>query len=255
MNPSPLTMKDKMKHSMFSSNLLRLISASGLLCLASPAFATTIEFVSDEDSYIRSNQSTTNFDSEQRFLVGYHDSSSLGNLRGLVQFDLSSLSSATISSVTLSFTTVAPTGSGDQVSGIADIELKSLGETFDETTVTWDSLTPNGGDVSGSTLSTITGYDSLVVGGGVEQTFGSTSSFISTVEAARDGSGILSLIVYAPATEDNGLGGGSPPRSFYRFTENATLSVTVIPEPSTYAMLLGTALLGFVAVRRRLIRK
>ncbi|WFB37446.1 PEP-CTERM sorting domain-containing protein [Kiritimatiellota bacterium B12222] len=213
------------------------------LCMISiQGFGDTL--VSTVDSYIRSYKTGTSYEGEHRTLVGYHDNENLGLLRGVVQFDLSAYSGMTINDVSLSLTAVAGQDGDQHGTTYADILLKDTGTTFG---YTWNSFTPNGGDTSGATLSTLTGYDVYdggdLVGGDIF-TFASSSDFISAAQNAIDvNSGILSLVIYAPVYEEQGVKDSTITRNFYRFAEHSTLNISVIPEPSTLLMLglsLGT---------------
>jgi len=224
------------------------VAAFLLAALFNVSSATTI--TSSEDGYVRSanggDEAGNNFESEARFLVGYHDKYYMENLRGVVQFDLSGLSGTTVESISMSLL-AGPWVASDQTgTNYADILLKDMGEQFNEDTVTWNSLTPDGGNVSGNALSSVLGYDVTAVTDGMTITFASSSDFISAAQTAIDGDGILSLVLYAPDYESQ------TDRNFYRFQESATLNIsTVIPEPSTYAIVVGALFGGFVFLRRR----
>ncbi|MDA3872562.1 MAG: DNRLRE domain-containing protein [Kiritimatiellae bacterium] len=225
--------------SIFSRNLLFCMLIAGSTF---PGTADTI--VSSVDTYIRSGNPENELENEFRMLVGYLSNSNFLNNRGLVQFDLSAYTGTTIESVTLSLTGGTGTATDQQAAPYADILLKDLGENFNETTVNWNNLTPAGGDVSGSTLSTITGYD-VYDGGdlvnGDTFTFASTPGFIGAAQnAIENNGGIFSLIMYAPDYENGSA------NNFYRFAENGTLNISAIPEPGTLVLLgiaMGTILL------------
>lgn len=136
---------------------------------------------------------------------------------------------------------------GDQSEGQFALLLKNMGETFDDATVTWNSLTPDGGNVSGTTLSTVAGYDASII---TSATFSSSASFVSAAQTAADGSNILSLIIYSPAAEAIDTSPANNQKSFYRFNDTASLTVTVVPEPSTVVMLLGAGALLLFRRRR-----
>ncbi len=221
---------------------------------ASPAMGAV--FNSTQDSYIRSGSANDNYDTENpdhpdgRMLVGWHHNSNLLKLRGVVQFDLSSLAGTTVTDVNMSLTIRDFVGN-DQDLGEYDLVLKNLGESFDETSVTWNTLTTSGGDVSGDALTTLTGFDpdGLV---DTDVTFTSTDDFVDAAQDAIDNNnGILSLVIYAPGAEDAGetdagLEDPTDDNALYRF--DSTASLDIVPEPATMSLL---ALGGLGALLRR----
>jgi len=217
------------------------------LVLALPQISQGQIFGSVEGTYVRSGAADTNLLGEDRALIGFHTTDTLDNMRGVYQFDLSSITE-TISSISLTLTRQSFTV-GDQFAGPDDLVLKDLGAAFVDSTVTWNSLAPDGGDVSGLTLSTVAGYDASTI---TSATFTSSTNFIAAANGATAGSNILSLIVYSPDAEATGVSATNPvDLSFYRFNDTATLNITVVPEPSSYALIFAAACGVFVVVRRR----
>ncbi|MGE9267863.1 MAG: DNRLRE domain-containing protein [Verrucomicrobiales bacterium] len=207
-----------------------------LLALSSTATHGAITMLdSTEDGHIRSGSPSSNYESDSygdRLLVGNHFEPHLADLRGLLQFDVSAYAGMSINSVSLSLTQVGGVAADDQAAGSFDILLKDMGTPFLDESVTWNSLTPAGGDVSGTVLSTVAAYTIPSSAGGTT-TFATSSDFIAALEAAANGSGVLSLVVYSPGAE--ALSGES---SFYRFDNLGTLTIDAVPEPTTAALSL-----------------
>ena len=75
-----------------------------------------------------------------------------------------------------------------------DIRVLRLNEDFDETTATWNSLTPAGGDRTATELSALTFAPTAV---GAELTFGTTPEFQSAVADALADDDILRLLLFS----------------------------------------------------------
>ncbi|MEX2607283.1 MAG: DNRLRE domain-containing protein [Kiritimatiellia bacterium] len=199
--------------------------------------------ISGDETYIRSGAADSNLNGEDRILIGFHSTATLQAMRGVFEFDLTSVTD-TIDSISLTLDKGSFTN-GDQSSGQFDLLLKSLDTDFAESAVTWNSFTPDGGDVSGTTLSTVAGYNAQTI---ASATFGSTTDFLSAANAAKGG--IFRLIAYSPDAEGITVTDAPNDKSFYRFTDAATLNITTIPEPSSL-LLLGLAGLALVLFRSR----
>lgn len=239
---------------------MRNVRVGGIvLCIAAVLAACSITQAdvidSTEDSYLRSGSAGSNYDGENRILVGWHPVTALEKLRGVVEFDLSSLAGLTVTDVNLALT-IQTIDKYDQDGGTYDLVLKNLGESFDESSVTWNSLTPDGGDISGGSLSTLPGFATTTDPGtdsrsaigalvGTDVVFPSTAAFIAAAQDAIDNNaGILSLVIHAPGAED--YAGGD--NALYRFESSVSLEITAIPEPATMSVL---ALGGLAILRRR----
>ncbi|MEX2606661.1 MAG: DNRLRE domain-containing protein [Kiritimatiellia bacterium] len=206
------------------------------LVAATASLQATI-ITSGDETYIRSGAADSNLNGEDRILIGFHNSGHLKAMRGVFEFDLTSVTEP-IDSISLTLNRESFT-SGDQESGQFDLLLKNLNTDFDETSVTWNTFSPSGGDVSGTTLSTVDAYNASTI---TSATFNSTTDFLNAANASAGG--IFRVIVYSPGAEGlAGTGTSSDIKSFYRFTDSASLEYSVIPEPSSFAMIL----IGFAA--------
>ena len=176
--------------------------------------------------------------------------------RSLFEFDLSAIETAaggspiTIDDVSLTLYANANTGEGNAIT----VQLSALAEDFDETTVTWNSLDPDGGDLTGAILSS----SSFDPSPSVDVVFSSTSNFTQAAAnalAATDNT--LRFIAVKTGGDAVSFARLSYEESDMSAAKRPKLTVeyTIIPEPSTCMLLLSAALLGaavaFVRRQRR----
>lgn len=167
-------------------------------------------------TFIRGDSVNWNSGGRDQFIVGRWGG--LG-MRALFSFDLAGLdTNAVIQSATLDLWTDPTAGTGT----VAPLELRMLNGITVEGTgdgssaangagtgATWlsrtggtnvgDLWTTPGGDFGTNVLSTIPGYDATVIN--QQKTFGSTSNFVSVVQAALAADEPLNLLVISPETE------------------------------------------------------
>jgi beta-glucanase (GH16 family) len=167
-------------------------------------------------TFIRGDSVNWNSGGRDQFIVGRWGG--LG-MRGLLSFDLAGLdTNAVIQSATLDLWTDPTAGAGT----VGPLELRTLNAIPVEGTgdgsssangagtgATWlsrtggtnvsDMWTTPGGDFGTNVVSTIPGYDATVIN--QQRTFGSTSNFVSVVQAALAADEPLNLLVISPETE------------------------------------------------------
>ena len=173
--------------------------------------------------------------------------------RSLFEFDLSEIAGRTVTDVELVLRTYYNAfGQGSSIT----VDLLALAEDFDETTVTWDSLTPDGGSLTGDLLSSKTfdpdpGWQNP--DGVWDITFASSDNFVAAANAAlAAGDNTLRFI----ARDPNVSAGTSVYAQFYNdeygddVDRRPELIVTSTPEPATMG-LLGLGFAGMAALRRR----
>jgi hypothetical protein len=220
------------------------------------------------DTYVRGGTSNpgaqnTNFGTATQLLVG---SVAAGDsARSIFSFDLSSplLTGATINSVTLTFRI----DGSDASSGSSSINfnLHQLTQAYNPGQATWANAstgtpwstytgTPlynGGGGVFNPTVlsSFSTVPNALVAGNNVS--FGSTSNLVSLVTSSTGGTLDLLVKQSSESATRNLIRLSSLDSTDPAFRPVLTIDYTAIPEPSTYAMLLGgLALLGFLRRRK-----
>ncbi len=172
-----------------------------------------------------------------------------GEARIVFEFDLNEISGRTVTDVELVLSSPSKTGTDASIT----VDLLALSEDFDETTVTWNSLTPDGGSLAGDLLSSesFVAYSGWQPSGGRPITFASSANFVAAANAAlAAGDKTLRFIARTTGVED-----GSPFVWFYHDEDTATewrpkLIVTSTPEPATMG-LLGLGFAGMAALRRR----
>ena len=168
-------------------------------------------------TFIRGDSVNWNSGARDQFIVGRNNSQPL---RPIYSFALSPLATnAVIQSVSLDYWTDATAGSGT----LGDVELRKLNSTPIEglgtsssdssngagTGATWlsrtggtnvsDLWTNAGGDFGTNVLSVVTGYDATITG--AQKTFGSTTQFVATAQAALNTGQPLNLLMLSPGTE------------------------------------------------------
>ena len=204
---------------------------------------------------IRGDQAGANHNNRDQIIVGSNNTS--GPLRGLLEFDVSAIAAMVPGGQTLSsiddVRLVLNTHSQDGVGSSISIDVLVFGEDFDETTVTWDSVTPAGGDTGATLLSSATFNPTT---NGLDVVFGSSPEFEQAVLSALEGDGMLRLLLLRSGGDSANFG-----QNFARFNDNedsdlgdrpeliVTFSKAPVPEPATGLLaLLGV---GALAARRR----
>jgi hypothetical protein len=253
----------------FSSNLSICMTAIGVTLLTTHAVhAASLSFqegVSPSGSYttggvtIRSNVPTTNQDTVDQIIVGSYSNGTV-LLRGLLEFDLTAIETAaggsafTIDSVSLVMHTDSESTSGSDPITFY-LNLLGTNSVFDETTVTWDNAPTEAGGTIGTSLSSVEFTPTSTTN--TDQTFASTGNFTTAVsEALATSANTISLILSTNVTAGDAS-------SFARFVSDEASSLadrpelivnySLVPEPSSFALLLGGASLLVCFQRRRRI--
>lgn len=226
------------------------IIALALLSIASTHAATlTLQsgvngYTTYSDVSIRSDNPNTTYNYPDNTGNGvYLGSTGTGaTIRGLLNYNLSSLAGATINSVTLTlYTQKVDNGSNPFA---YQIDLVRENTAFADSSATWNNSstgtpwTTAGGDI-GSTLTSLN-LDPRAVVVNTAYTFATSTSFVSYVQSAVNGSGSLNMALKL----DNEATGGT--REIYFFYDNngvayapmLTIDYTPIPEPGVLAMFL-----------------
>ena len=137
------------------------------------------------------------------------------------------------------------------VAGNYTVELRSVSQSFDETTATWSNTFNGGMTLGGSALSSLT-MDPEVAAI-TQHTFASSSALVALVQSAADGAQAVNLALLVPSVENGGsrvvMRFGADNSSFPLETSRPALTVdyTPVPEPVSLTM-LG---LGALICRRR----
>jgi len=152
-------------------------------------------------TFIHAGSTTGNYNDDADFLVGVGASAAI---RGLLEFDVSSIPSAhVIDTTSLTFTTKAGGAGGENT-----FNLYAYAYDFDETTASWSA--PGSGDSTaggtlGSPLASAT-FDIDATGANQKITFGDGAAFRAAVSAALAGDGFLRMIlVNADESEVNNI--------------------------------------------------
>ena len=241
-----------------------LVLATLCAMVAGPVMGATINLSPIHSNRMRSDAQTGNSETSSPDIVGGVSGSRWH--RSVLEFDLSSVPDGlAITSVSLSNTN-NPDGSGNSDNtddGTGDITVQEMLELPDRPNgwnYNWQSFGPdqtggNSGDdtpwtTAGATLGGVlssvadTTYDPEGIAAGTLFTWGSTPAFISAVSSNLADDQLL-LQVLIPGLEGTG-------RSFVRPNDDYVLSVELVPEPSTVAiLLLGVVAVGGVGLRRR----
>ena len=240
-----------------------ILAALGLTGASVSHAASTIINVS-ADTYISANTGNNNGDTDNELVVGTVDVNIIGptDYRGLIRFDLSSLSALAgvgetivVNSVDLLGSTRS--GQGGVNTNIA-INVNAFGYEFVEGVASWDDPDGDGsdgtGDSAGGTLGTLlataTVADATATGTAVD--FSSEAAFVGIIGSALSGDNTVNLIVNRPgdlAGANTFVRFGDEDRAGERFQLDIDYTVTAIPEPS--AALLGAFGLLFLLRRRR----
>jgi hypothetical protein len=249
-----------------SSSLACLSAISLLLFTQHTLHATTLSFqegVSQDGTYttdgvtIRSNVPDENQNEDDEIIVGHYGSgSNLTYLRGLLEFDLTAIETATsgsdftIDSVSLIMHTASVSTTGSE-STTFNLSLLGSNSDFEESEVTWNNAPDTEGATTGTLLSSVSFIPSSTTN--TDQTFASTTAFTTAVSnALSSGTNTISLIL---STDETGSS------SFARFVSDESSSLeyrpelvvnyTLVPEPSAFALLLGSASISVCFQRRR----
>jgi hypothetical protein len=141
-----------------------------------------------------------------------------------------------------------------------------LNEDFDETTATWNSLTPAGGDTTASELSALTFAPTTA---GSELTFGTTPAFQDAVADALANDDVLRLLLwsfddttgpeplFARFVSDNASATGIRPGLVVFFTVGASGIPTLPALPATGIAILALLLVAvsWLKIASRLARE
>lgn len=221
-----------------------LIFAACLLfafAICSPAQAAVI--ISSGDTYIRNSVPDTNLNSPDPYMVSNLSGT---NVRMAVfSFDISAVPPGTIAAAKLQLQDVIGNATQSyQVWGLLDAH-----ETFDETTLTWNTA----GFLSGSNIDTAKAYGGAMLGNfsnvqnSVNTVFDVTSgNFLNFLNASGNNS-----VTFVIVDTNSGGGGSGWATKEHTTALQPTLTLTAIPEPSTLAVLcLSSCVLVFGAVDR-----
>jgi hypothetical protein len=245
-------------------NALRqtLLTAFAAALMTGAVSAATLTLNPTADAYLRTDQPTSpspNPGTATELLVGQVSSTTA--MRALLSFDLSSIPvNATVNSVSL----VMVQSSEDAGSNTTiTLELHLLTQAFVESQAAWNNAatgtpwTTAGGTFDSAVLSAINVSvrpSQVPYSLPVNQTWASTSSFVSAVQSAADGSNSIAFL-FKDVNETN------TGRELIKFfskegttAPQLTIDYTVaaIPEPSTVGLLMGSVVLvGCVWLRRR----
>lgn len=207
-----------------------------------------------EATYIREGQQTTNLNGED-FIVGYNGSGSALRMRAIFSWDLSEGFGPGLTFEDISLTLTVGSGSSNAI--IMDIfELTpggNVNNTFLESEATWNNYAAGtpwntaGGDFGSTVLSSANSSGRTSTGDKV--TFASTPDFVAAAQSAYDDGRMFQFIIVSQTETSANL---------MRFDDNTSsaanrplLTVTAIPEPSTYAAIFALSALGLVILRRR----
>lgn len=223
-----------------------------LFVIATPANAQQVFNVAADNFTSAANQST-NYGSNDKVNI---ENAGTGNYNkdrvGYFRFDMSAYTGGTISGATFTITPFEQFGSTSQTFQIYGISNGGASENFDENTLNWTnsgyayssgqglSDSANFGDLV--LLGELTGITDADLGDPVDFSSANLDSFLN-----NDNNNISSFIVYN--TNGDGAFNG------FASKENSSLSgatLTIVPEPSSVALLLGgTALVALGLKRRR----
>jgi len=241
-----------------SYRVLSLITGLFIGLTAFSASADIITMSPFGDGYIRAGQTPNNV-TGNIFLVG---NTTINNdeLRGFMQFDLSdpSLVGFPVQGVSLRLTIDDPDLSGGgSVDKLSTLNLWLITESFTESGATWTSRdgtnnwsTP-GGTFESPPIAFATVNAATVVSGD-EITF-SGSAFDDAVSNAIGGNLGLLLTLDSPNYSERTIFRfvSRTPEPFQEWKSDWTPELTVIPEPSTFAMLAIAGVAAIGLLRRR----
>ncbi|WP_269526701.1 DNRLRE domain-containing protein [Coraliomargarita parva] len=246
-----------------------LVPIFGIILTSSAALqAQTLSITASGDSMIRSDLPDNNYGTGTNFNGYIGTTNGTSDLRQVFAFDLSGLAGLgpdiQIDSVTMTLTQRGP--DAGSTAATVDLSLYALTVGFTEGGVTWNtsegSTAWTGGGALGNELSTpITASTQGVRG--TELTFASSSAFISEVSTVVGSGGVLYLDVLANVGD---LSERALINTYFREVEvngeyvegylpTLTIGYSIVPEPSTYALLLGVICLLAVQRKRALSSK
>ena len=222
----------------YTKTLLATLGTA-LTLSAVPASAATV-LTSSGDTYIRSNQATTNFGSDA-FMVA-NDNNSFVRM-AVFSFDLSSVAVGSLTSAKLELDDVIGNASQTyEIWGLLDAH-----ETFNESTLTWNSA----GFVDGTDNTTVDA--SKAYGGALLGTFSNSQNTVNTAFDVTSGNFLDFLnasgdndVTFVIVDPNNGTGGSG--WATKEATGDLVPTLTVVPEPGSLALL---GLGGLLIARRR----
>ncbi|MDG0994700.1 MAG: sulfatase-like hydrolase/transferase [Akkermansiaceae bacterium] len=182
-------MNFKSIHSLATAAVLLL--SCGLTAHAAAFQEGVSGYTHGDATYIRDNEATTNQDADpdKELIVGL---TTTATLRGLLEFDVSSISSGDqIDSASLVLTNI-----GGGIGGTETFKLYAYDFDIVETAATWNAPdAPGTDDVAGGTLGTLLSSASVDVTSTGDVTFANTAAFQTAVASALAGDGFLRLIL------------------------------------------------------------
>ncbi|MFT4640378.1 MAG: hypothetical protein ACI8T1_003706 [Verrucomicrobiales bacterium] len=202
--------------------MIRTLVAGLIAATSWQSFAAEIlEIEATEAFYITSNASTRH-DTDRMLAGGWPDNAGWGLMRGIMAFDLSTIpknsgiasASVTLNTRSTGFSVTNPEGAPGYMA-IKDLGNLEADPNFDVAVVTWDTLDPLGGDVSGPALSTYARSD--FQDGPADKTplafTTNAETFAAAISRALEaGQSSLYLMVHCPDFDANPVNG----KHFYR---------------------------------------
>lgn len=156
-------------------------------------------------SYVRMGSPANDTRDENRILVGHHNGARFGNMRGLIEFDLSGLpGDARISSAKIS---LSPYESGNgftgTVSDLLILEQRLPHGSLDQmTNITWNNT--NGGNPNSRVVAKLNAGDRAEFSGSEVYTLESSNALVEAVQNALLRDRRLTLLIIAPESENSG---------------------------------------------------
>jgi hypothetical protein len=266
---------------------LALTTLAAALAVASSASAQLVTSITaSHDTYVRSDGPNSSYGTDSALLVGGH--ASVGPFNSFYKFEIPSLATligiesgnaVTINSVTLRLTSINSAGAGEVninlyqlsaansdwkqgTSGIVPTGTSDTGATFNNkagqglSAVTWAGGNTNSNFVAGTDyvntiLGNYTGATNTAAGG---QQFNLGNTALTQLIQGSLGGQVDFVILNQTGANSNFLRIASIENGTYAAPQ-LILDYTVIPEPSTYAAILGLGVLGVALLRRRLRAK
>ncbi len=236
-----------------------LIATLATLSMSTIARADMITYVqgslptaayTHQDASVRNDLGqTTAKNNSARILVGGLSGASF---RGLMSFNLVDIpTNAIVNSISLRMRYEADTATSPSVGGVQPVVLRSINNTFSESTATWDNTFGSSMTLGTTNLSTV----NIDPEGAGFTTFASTSDFVSLAQTAVTNGSPLNFAIFAPNAD------AQTPRNIFRFFSNndgtaanrpelsVDFTATPVPEPSSIMLVAGG--LALAAYRRR----